>query len=125
MLAEMDDTGSWITVAVADERRSAELALVLSARAIDYRRVLGFGGWELCGPAPQAAAPTAELTQYLAENKRAVGQRRVEHVGGALPGVAAYMLVLLFVFASVHKGVFNLDWLVAGRFDAGRVVGGE
>ncbi|HEX5046320.1 MAG TPA: rhomboid family intramembrane serine protease [Gammaproteobacteria bacterium] len=125
MLADMDDTGSWITVAVADERRSAELALVLTARDIDYRRVLGFRGWELCVPAPLAAAATAELAQYLAENKRAVGQRHVEHVGGALPGVAAYLLILLLAFACLHKSVFNLDWLVAGRFDAGRVAGGE
>src|SRR5882672_2789909 len=125
MLAEMDDAASWVTVAIADERRSGELALVLTARGIDHRRVPGFRGWELGVPAPQAAAATAELAQYLAENSRAVGQRRVEHIGGALPGVAAYVAILLFVFASLHKSVFDLDWLVAGRFDAGRVMGGE
>ena len=124
MLAEMEHV-SWVTVAIADERRLAELALVLTARGIEHRRVYGFRGWELSVPAPLAAAATAELAQYFAENRRAVGERRLEHVGGALPGVAAYLVILLLVYGCLHKSVFNLDWLVAGRFDAGRVIGGE
>jgi membrane associated rhomboid family serine protease len=121
----MYETESWTTVAIADERRLAELALVLSARGIEHRRVYGFRGWELSVPEPLVAAANAELAQYFAENRRAVGLRHVEHVGGALPGVAAYLAILLLVFGCLHKSVFDLDWLMAGRFDAGRVTGGE
>jgi membrane associated rhomboid family serine protease len=121
----MDDLGPWVTVASADERRIADLALVLTARGIDHRRGLGLRGWELRVPEVQAAAATAELAQYFEENRRPLGQRRVEHVGGALPGVACYVAILLLVFACLHKNAFNLDWLVAGRFDAGRVVRGD
>jgi membrane associated rhomboid family serine protease len=121
----MDDTGPWVTVAITDERLSAELALVLIARGIEHRRVRTFQGWELLVPAQYGTAATVELAQYRAENSRAIGHRTVEHVGGALPGVACYLAILVVVFACLRKNVFDLDWLVAGRFDAGRVMAGD
>ena len=65
------------------------------------------------------------MTEYRAENARAVGQRRVDHVGGAWPGVAAYVATLLCVFVCVQRSVLDLDWLAAGRFQAGRVLAGD
>jgi membrane associated rhomboid family serine protease len=116
---------TWITIATTDERHSAELALVLTARGIEHQRIPGMRGWELwvrAGDAPEAAR---ELTEYRTENARAVGQQRVEHIGGAWPSVAAYVATLLGVFVCVQQSVLDLDWLRAGGFQAGRVLAGE
>jgi len=127
MLAEMENqTEPWIAVAtVADEQRAGELGLVLMALGIEHQRALGGAGWEIWVSAANAAQASGQLAQYLSENKRAIGQRRVEEVGGSLPGVAVYVAILLLVFACLHLSVFYLDWFGAGRLDAGRVVRGE
>jgi rhomboid protease GluP len=117
----------WIAVAtVANEQRAAELGLVLIALGIEHQRLPGGVGWEIWVAATHAAQASGELAQYLTENKRPVGQRHVEEVGGALPGVVGYAAVLLIVFACLHQSVFYLDWFGAGRLEAGSVVrGGE
>jgi membrane associated rhomboid family serine protease len=116
----------WIAVAtVANEQRAAELGLVLVALGIEHQRAPGASGWEIWVPAENAARATGELAQYADENKRLTGQRRVEEVGGALPGVAVYVAILLIVFVCVHSSLLYLDWYGAGRLEAGRVVRGE
>jgi len=116
----------WIAVAtVANEQRAAELGLVLIAIGIEHQRSPGGAGWEIWVPVASAAQARSELAEYVTENKRPIGQRRVEEVGGALPGVAAYIVILLAVFVCLHQSVFYLDWFGAGRLDAGRVVAGE
>jgi membrane associated rhomboid family serine protease len=116
----------WIAVAsTADERHAAELGLVLTARGIEHRRELGLVGWDLLVPAPSSAAARAELAQYLSENRRPIGRRRIEEVGGGLPGVLAYVAILVAVFVCVHVSALSLDWFGAGRLVAGRVVAGE
>ena len=77
---------TWIAIATTDERHSAELALVLTARGIEHQRILGLRGWELwvrAGDAPEAAR---ELTEYRAENARASGSNASSTSGG--PGLA-------------------------------------
>jgi membrane associated rhomboid family serine protease len=127
MLAEMENQAEqWIAVAtVANEQRAAELGLVLIAIGIEHQRSPGGAGWEIWVPVASAAQARSELAEYVTENKRPIGQRRVEEVGGALPGVAAYIVILLAVFVCLHQSVFYLDWFGAGRLDAGRVVAGE
>jgi rhomboid protease GluP len=116
----------WIAVAtVTSEQRAAELGLVLIALGIEHRRLPGGAGWEIWVAAANAAQATGELSQYLTENKSPVGHRRVEEVGGALPGVAAYAAVLAAVFVCLHQSVLYLDWFGAGRLEAGAVVRGE
>jgi membrane associated rhomboid family serine protease len=116
----------WIAVAtVANEQRAAELGLVLMALGIEHQRLPGGVGWEIWVATANAAQASGELAQYLTENKRPVGQRQVEEVGGALPGVVAYAVTLLVVFVCLHQSVFYLDWFGAGRLEAGPVVRGE
>jgi membrane associated rhomboid family serine protease len=126
MLAEMRQAEPWVVVAsVASESRAAELGLVLTARGIEHRRQPVVGAWEVCVPAGSAELAAAELRQYLSENTRAIGHRRVEEVGDGWPGVLAYVAVLLLVFVCVRESALSLDWYGAGRFQAGRVVAGE
>jgi membrane associated rhomboid family serine protease len=123
----MDDRAEpWIAVAAGlDERRAAELALVLIARDIEHQRVAGPRGFELWTPAAVAAQATAELEQYLRENSRAVGQRNLERLGDGWPGALAYIAILLLVFVCVRQSPFGLDWFAAGRLEAGKVLAGE
>jgi membrane associated rhomboid family serine protease len=117
---------SWIAVArVANERRAAELGLVLTARGIEHWRSAGFAGWEISVPAAQAEQAAAELAQYLHENKRPAGQRRVEEVGDGWPGVVAYVAILVAAFVCIRVSAFSLDWFGAGRLQSGRVLAGE
>jgi membrane associated rhomboid family serine protease len=116
----------WIVVAsVASEQRAAELGLVLTARGIEHRREPAMGAWDVYVPASSAAQAGAELRQYLSENTRAIGHRRVEEIGDGWPGVIAYAAVLLLVFVCVRGNALSLDWFGAGRLQAGRVLGGE
>lgn len=119
-------TETWAVVATtADERRCAELALVLTARGLEHRTQRGAGGWELAVPHEVAAHAVHELAAYRAENARAIGPRRLPEIGFGLPGVALYCLVLVVVFVCVRGNVLDLDWYGAGRLVAGRFVGGE
>ena len=116
----------WIAIASApDERHAADLGLVLTARGIEHVRQPGVIGWDISVPVSRAAEARAELAQYAFENKRAIGQRRVEEVGDGLPGMIAYVAILLAVFFCVHASVLSLDWFGTGRLVAGRVTAGE
>jgi membrane associated rhomboid family serine protease len=123
----------WIAIASApDERRAADLGLMLTARSIEHVRQPGVVGWDISVPVSRAAEARAEIAQYVLENRRAIGQRRVEEVGDGLPGTIAYVAILLAVFfcvhasvLSVHVTVLSLDWFGAGRLVAGRVAAGE
>jgi rhomboid protease GluP len=123
----MDDHAEpWIAIASApDERHAADLGLVLMARGIEHVRQPGVVGWDVSVPVSKAAEARAEIAEYLFENKRAVGQRRVEEVGDGLPGMIAYLVILLGIFFCVHASVLSLDWFDAGRLVAGRVMDGE
>jgi rhomboid protease GluP len=119
-------TESWVAVAIAaDERRCAELALVLTARGIDSERVATVAGWQLLVRASNAAAAVAELAAYRSENARPTGSRRVEEIGAGWRGVLAYCGVLLAIFIALRASPLGLDWYGAGRLEAGRVVAGE
>lgn len=116
----------WIPIASApDEPRAADLGLMLTARGIEHVRQPGLVGWDICVPVSRAAEARAEIAQYVLENKRAIGQRRVEEVGDGLPGTIAYLAILLVVFFCVHASALSLDWFGAGRLVAGRVLAGE
>lgn len=119
-------TEPWVAIAsAADERQAAELGLVLTARGIEHRRELGVVGWDVWVPAASSALARAELAQYVSENRRAVGQRRIEEVGDGLPGVVAYVAILVAVFFCVHESPLGLDWFGSGVLVAHRVVAGE
>src|SRR5262245_8819482 len=123
MLAEMTDLadeGHWVTVAKGlSEGLANELALVLTARGVPFRRGPGLTGWQIDVPLTEAPAAATELALYRHENARKVGARPLEEVGDGRLGVVAYVVTLVAVFAALHVGLFYLDWLGAGRFEGG------
>lgn len=118
---------TWITLErTRDERQSAELALVLEARAIEHRRVRGAYGVELQVPEYEYRRAREEISGYEHENA-ARGKRPAvpELVGRGWPGVAVYTAVLLLAAVGGEQGLFGRDWLAAGGLDAGALLGGE
>jgi membrane associated rhomboid family serine protease len=116
----------WVTVAIGlTEARLNDLALVLTARGIPFERRAGPAGFELWVPLAMAREAATELTLYRHENTREVGTRPLDEVGDGRTGVVAYVVTLLALFIALHVDLFYLDWLGAGRFEGGAVLGGE
>jgi membrane associated rhomboid family serine protease len=116
----------WVTVATGlTEARVNDLALVLTARGVPFHRQLGLNGWELWVPLAHAPAAATELTLYRHENKREIGARPIDEVGAGRAGVIWYVATLLAVFLALYTGLFNRDWLGAGRLEAGPLLAGE
>jgi membrane associated rhomboid family serine protease len=119
-------TEQWVTVAIGlTEARLNELALVLTARNVPFERRMGPAGLELWVPLQMAPAAATELTLYRHENALEIGTRTIEEIGDGRAGVIAYVVTLLAVFVALHADLFYYDWLSAGRFDGGSVLGGE
>lgn len=118
---------TWVTLErSSDERHSAELALVLEARAIEHRRVRGAFGVEVQVPEYEYRRARDEIAGYERENARSAhAPQSVEFVGRGWPGVAIYAGLLMFVAVCLEQSVLGLDWLLAGRLDAGALTGGE
>jgi membrane associated rhomboid family serine protease len=116
----------WITVATGlSDVRANELSLVLIARNVPFQRRAGRAGWELWVPVEHAREAAAELTLYRHENAREVGAQPIAEIGEGRVGVAAYVATLLAAFVALHADLFYLDWLGAGRLDAGDLLAGE
>jgi membrane associated rhomboid family serine protease len=121
-----DAAEQWITVATGlSDARANELSLVLIARNVPFQRRSGQRGWELWVPLAHAPEAATELTLYRHENAREVGARPLAEIGDGRRGVAVYVATLLAVFVALHADLFYLDWLGAGRLDAGAVLAGE
>jgi membrane associated rhomboid family serine protease len=116
----------WVTIAIGlTEARTNELALVLTARGVPFERRAGAAGFELWVPLAMAPVAATELTLYRHENALEIGARPLEEVGDGRPGVAVYGVLLLSAFIALHTDLFALDWLGAGRLEAGAVLAGE
>lgn len=121
-----EDSETWVTLLAADQRRCAELALVLEARGIASRQTPLGGRWALSVPVYDAAAAARELVVYENENRSERTARPViETVGRGWPGVVAYAAVLLVVATCVQQAAFGFDWLYVGRMDAGLMRSGQ
>ncbi len=116
----------WVTVATRlTETRINELALVLTARGVPFQRQLTSNGWELWVPLTMAPVAATELTLYRHERaakRRAAarGDRRRAPRRALVRGGTARR-----VLRAAHPDLFGLDWLRAGRVDAGALLGGE
>ncbi len=123
------DTSSttWVVVyETSAQRRSAEAALVLSALEIEHRLTRPDSRWQLSVPARDAAHARAELAAYDSERSAPpVGSQPIEELSTGWSGLVAYGGVLLLVTMLARQEALGLDWLGAGRLDAGRVVAGE
>src|SRR5690606_19233332 len=129
MLTEVQEPAeTWVVIARGDERTSAEMSLVLTARDLPHRRVLTpYDGWEIRVPEPAAAAARAELIAYRAEDVRPEARPApgVQPPESGWPGVGAYIAVLLAVFGFLRRDLLGFDWLAAGRLEAGAVASGQ
>jgi membrane associated rhomboid family serine protease len=117
----------WVVVyETVDQRRSAEAKLVLSALQIEHELTRRDGRWQLSVPANQAAQAGTELAAYDSERSAPpVGPQPIGELSTGWSGVIAYGGLLLLVAILARQDALGLDWLGAGRLDAGRVVAGE
>ena len=117
----------WVVVyETADQRRSAEAKLVLSALQIEHELTRLGGRWQLSVPASQAAQAGTELAAYDRERSAPpVGPQPIGELSTGWSGVIVYGGLLLLIAILARQDALGLDWLGAGRLDAGRVVAGE
>ncbi len=117
----------WVVVhETADARHASEAALVLTALEIQHERRMYRNRWQLSVAEQDAARASEEIRAFDAERHAPpVGRKPIAELGNGWNGVAAFAALLL-VFAILQaQDVLGLDWVRAGRLDAGRVLGGE
>ena len=109
------------------QRECRESHLVLDAAGISAETVFRDGGWRLIVHRSDLATATAELEAYWRENPRRSESRgpAVPVYGGAAVAIFAYAGVLILVAILTAQSAYGLDWLSAGRTQAGRVMAGE
>ena len=117
----------WIEVVTgASGRACAELSLVLETQGVEHQRIRTATGWSISVRAHDAARASTEIAGYRSENARPRGAKPPpETVGNGWSAVAVYLIVLLLVAVWVRQFTFGIDWLAAGRIEAGSMVGGE
>jgi len=109
-----------------DERRSREAGFVLTALGIEHEVVWSNGDWQLTVRPVDASRARQELGLYQRESRLpGGGTQPLEERGTGWPGVFAYVGGLLLLTGLSGRGAFGLDWLGAGRLEAGRVMSGE
>jgi len=118
---------TWVVVyETADQRHSAEAALVLTALEIEHSLTRLDGKWLLSVAAHHAPRAGTELAAY--DNERLaprVGPQTIPELSTGWSGVLAFGGLLLVVAILARQGALGLDWVAAGRLDAGRVTAGE
>lgn len=122
-----DEPEVWIDVVTgASGRYCAELSLVLETQGVEHQRIRTAQGWSLSVRARDAARAAEEIAEYRDENVRPHGAKPPpETVGNGWSGVVVYLAVLLVVAVWVRQYSFGVDWLAAGRVEAGSMLGGE
>ena len=121
------ETTVWIVVyETADARRASEAALVLTALEIKHERRKFQNRWQLSVAEQDAARASEEIRSFDAERHAPpVGRQPIEELGHGWNGVATFAgLLLIFAILQVQDAL-GIDWVRAGRLDAGRVIAGE
>jgi rhomboid protease GluP len=110
----------------ADERACAEVGLMLAARGIAHQYGRAGAVWRLVVPASTAERARDEIARYRSENRPVpAGRVALKQVDSGWSGIAVYVLLLAMIAGFTGRAAFGVDWLAAGRLDAGRVVDGE
>ncbi len=104
-----------------------ESRLVLSAAGISAEASYRDGWWLLVVGSADLAISAAELDAYRLENPvPSVGRNSVAPVySGAAAAVFVYATIIILIFILTAQSAFGLEWLPAGRMQAGRVMAGE
>ena len=104
----------------------ARHALVLEATGIPYQVRRESGDFILVVPASLAARARNEIDAYTRENQASPSDRTtVLEQGSGWAGVFGYAIVLLLMFLLQHQGFFGVNWVDAGKTNAGLILGGE
>jgi len=84
-------------------------------------------GYTLVVPAEVSEKAKYEIWQYEKENQQARPQRPrpVPVFQNAVPGIVAYIVVVILVTWLAGESAFNRDWLAAGRVDGELIRQGE
>jgi len=109
-----------------DRRSCADRALVLAARGIVYQVVDDPAGFALVVAADQSAAAAEELRLYDAENPPVAARRPLaldKH--DPVPGVSAYLVVIVGVAVLAAHDMFSSDWRLAGGMNGALFRDGE
>ncbi len=126
---EFDDLDAW-TIAYAGRNRQAcsDRALVLHSVGIPYR-ILTSGDAHFTLVVPTAVAEKAkfEIWEYEQENRSAKSVEKAvkPDYKKAVPGVIAYLIVVVIVAWMSGVTAFGQDWVAAGRIDGTLIRDGE
>ena len=122
----MDD--DWAIVFESSHRQASnDRALVLSSLNIPHEILHDDLGYTLVVPAEVSEKAKYEIWQYEKENQQARPQRPrpVPVFQNAVPGIVAYIVVVILVTWLAGESAFNRDWLAAGRVDGELIRQGE
>jgi len=122
----MDD--DWAIVFESSHRQACnDRALVLSSLNIPHEILHDNLRHTLVVPAEVYEKAKYEIWQYEKENQQARPQRPrpVPAFQNAVPGVVAYIVVVILVTWLAGESAFNKDWLAAGRVDGELIRQGE
>jgi membrane associated rhomboid family serine protease len=122
----MDD--DWAIVFESNHRQACnDRALVLSSLNIPHEILRDDLRYTLVVPAEVAEKAKYEIWQYEKENQQARPQRPrpVPVFQNAVPGIVAYIVVVILVTWLAGESAFNRDWLAAGRVDGELIRQGE
>jgi len=105
----------------------SERSLVLTSLEIPNEMMRLDGGYVVYVPAEFAERSKFELWQYGQENRRELPRRSVRPAPAldAVPGVAAYVILICLVAWLAGEAAFGKDWLAAGRMDGQLFRAGE
>jgi rhomboid protease GluP len=102
----------------ADRRDCSDRALVLTAAGIPHEVVSDGLTSAILVPADLSIAAGDELRAYDEENPKQPPPAPIAiKYHDALPGVAAYVVVVCLLAGLAGRAAFGLDWRVAGRID--------
>ncbi len=122
----MTPDGYSIVFESADQRACADRALVLTSLEIPHQVVADAGRCFLVVADADRHRAAHEIWLYENEN-RAPRRRPVMQPAAhdPWPGVVGYLLVVCFVAWAAGRGLFDADWLAAGRVDGRALRDGE
>ena len=112
----------------SDSRKAcSDRALVLHSLTIPYEILTDGQHSMVVVPAQHLERAKFEIWQYEQENRpqKLPAPRITPVIQNGVPGVVAYVAVILLVALLAGESAFNRDWLSAGRVDGALIRGGE
>ena len=104
----------------------ADRSLVLVAAGIPHEVLHDHGGSMIVVPAPHSAHAIEEISLYDEANPPVVPKpKKTIRYQNAMPGIAAYVLVVCGVAWLAGDSAFGENWFRAGRVDGVLVRAGE